>query len=140
MWPPYPSSCINPFFPAPPEAPVTGYFLGKGAYFADMVSVSGQYLKTSNQHPVGFMLLCDVALGRTFQLAHGKFIGKDDLDSAGFHSVKVNINLNLFKPLILFFSSVVELLVLILAMIPRPMMVLLFPLDVKVPLVFLYLN
>lgn len=73
---------------APPEAPVTGYFLGKGAYFADMVSVSGQYLKTSNQHPVGFMLLCDVALGRTFQLAHGKFIGKDDLDSAGFHSVK----------------------------------------------------
>jgi len=73
---------------APPEAPVTGYFLGKGAYFADMVSVSGQYLKTTKQHPVGLMLLCDVALGRTFQLAHGKFIGKDDLDGAGFHSVK----------------------------------------------------
>lgn len=73
---------------APPEAPVTGYFLGKGAYFADMVSVSGQYLKTTNAQPVGLMLLCDVALGRTFQIAHGKFISKEDLDEAGFHSVK----------------------------------------------------
>jgi len=73
---------------APPEAPVTGYFLGKGAYFADMVSVSGQYLKTTNQQQVGLMMLCDVALGRTFQIAHGKFISKDDLDEAGFHSVK----------------------------------------------------
>jgi len=73
---------------APPEAPVTGYFLGKGIYFSDMVSVSGQYCHSSNQHPVGILLLCDVALGRTFQIAHGKFIGKEDLDGAGFHSVK----------------------------------------------------
>jgi len=73
---------------APAEAPVTGYFLGKGIYFADMVSVSAQYCHTSNEHPVGLLILCDVALGRTFQLAHGKFIGKDDLDGAGFHSVK----------------------------------------------------
>jgi len=73
---------------APPEAPVTGYFLGKGLYFADMVSVSGQYCHTSNDHQTGLMLLCDIALGRTFQIAHGKFIGKEDLDGAGFHSVK----------------------------------------------------
>jgi poly [ADP-ribose] polymerase len=73
---------------APAEAPVTGYFLGKGIYFADMVSVSGQYCHTSNEHPTGLMLLCDTALGRTFQIAHGKFIGKEDLDGAGFHSVK----------------------------------------------------
>jgi len=73
---------------APPEAPVTGYFLGKGAYFADMVSVSGQYLRTTKENPTGLMLLCDTALGRSFQIAHGKFISKDDLDGAGFHSVK----------------------------------------------------
>jgi len=73
---------------APAEAPVTGYFLGKGIYFADMVSVSGQYCHSSNEHQTGLMLLCDVALGRTFQIAHGKFIGKEDLDGAGFHSVK----------------------------------------------------
>jgi len=73
---------------APPEAPVTGYFLGKGIYLADMASVSAQYCHTTNEHPIGLMLLCDAALGRTFQLAHGKFIGKDDLDGAGFHSVK----------------------------------------------------
>jgi len=73
---------------APPEAPVTGYFLGKGIYFADMISVSAQYCRSTKEQPIGFMLLCDVALGRAFQLAHGKFITKDDLDGAGFHSVK----------------------------------------------------
>jgi len=73
---------------APPEAPVTGYFLGKGIYFSDMVPVSGQYCRTSNEHPIGLMLLSDVALGRAFQIAHGKFIGKEDLDGAGFHSVR----------------------------------------------------
>jgi len=73
---------------APPEAPVTGYFLGKGIYFADMISVSAQYCRSTKEQPTGLMLLCDVALGRAFQLAHGKFITKDDLDGAGFHSVK----------------------------------------------------
>eukprot|EP01129_Flabellula_baltica_P002999 TRINITY_DN12865_c0_g1_i1.p1 TRINITY_DN12865_c0_g1~~TRINITY_DN12865_c0_g1_i1.p1 ORF type:complete len:501 (-),score=112.46 TRINITY_DN12865_c0_g1_i1:47-1489(-) len=73
---------------APPEAPVTGYFLGKGIYLADMVSVSSQYCHASKDHPYGFLLLVDSALGRSFQLAHGKFIGKEDLDEAGFHSVK----------------------------------------------------
>jgi poly [ADP-ribose] polymerase len=77
---------------------VTGYFLGKGAYFADMVSVSGQYLHTSTEHPVGLMLLCDVALGRTFQLAHGKFVSHDDLSGAGFHSLKVFFFLRLGLP------------------------------------------
>jgi len=73
---------------APPEAPVTGYFLGKGIYFADMVSVSGQYCHAKPEQPYGLLLLSDVALGRAFQLAHGKYIGKEDLDGAGFHSVK----------------------------------------------------
>lgn len=34
------------------------------------------------------MMLCQVALGRPFQTAHTKFVSKEDLDSAGFHSVK----------------------------------------------------
>jgi len=53
-----------------------------------MASVSAQYCHTTNEHPTGLMLLCDAALGRSFQLAHGKFIGKEDLDGSGFHSVK----------------------------------------------------
>lgn len=73
---------------APPEAPVTGYFLGKGIYFANMVAVSGQYCKATKTSQTAYLLLVDVALGRSYQLAHGKFIGKDDLDDAGFHSVK----------------------------------------------------
>eukprot|EP01105_Mastigella_eilhardi_P011041 TRINITY_DN2544_c0_g1_i2.p1 TRINITY_DN2544_c0_g1~~TRINITY_DN2544_c0_g1_i2.p1 ORF type:complete len:486 (-),score=145.03 TRINITY_DN2544_c0_g1_i2:66-1523(-) len=73
---------------APPEAPVTGYFLGKGVYFADMVSKSAEYCHASKENNTGLLLLCEVALGRWFQLAHGKYISKEDLDEAGFHSTK----------------------------------------------------
>jgi len=73
---------------APAEAPVTGYFLGKGAYFADCVSVSGQYCRTTKDYTTGLLLVCDVAMGRMLQIAHGKAITKPDLDRAGFHSVK----------------------------------------------------
>ena len=48
---------------APPEAPVTGYMFGKGVYFADMVSKSANYCRTSRSDPIGLMLLCEVALG-----------------------------------------------------------------------------
>ena len=48
---------------APPEAPVTGYMFGKGVYFADMVSKSANYCRTSSADNIGLMLLCEVALG-----------------------------------------------------------------------------
>ena len=41
----------------------TGYMFGKGVYFADMVSKSANYCRTSKQDPQGLMLLCEVALG-----------------------------------------------------------------------------
>ncbi|KAL5008566.1 hypothetical protein ScPMuIL_014147 [Solemya velum] len=52
---------------APPEAPVTGYMFGKGIYFADMVSKSANYCRTSKKDPVGIMLLCEVALGNMYE-------------------------------------------------------------------------
>ncbi len=62
--------CIIHFFPqglriAPLEAPVAGYMFGKGIskYFADMVSKSANYCRTSKLDNVGLMLLCEVALG-----------------------------------------------------------------------------
>lgn len=75
---------------APPEAPVTGYFLGKGVYLSDMVSVSSQYcrVKKEDQKQHGYLLLTDAAMGRVYQISHGKFIAKDDVDENGFHSVK----------------------------------------------------
>jgi len=73
---------------APPEAPITGYFLGKGIYFADMVSVSSQYCRATKDRPVGLLVLSEVALGRIYHIAHGKMISKEDLDEANFHSVK----------------------------------------------------
>jgi poly [ADP-ribose] polymerase len=73
---------------APPEAPVTGYFLGKGIYLADMASKSAEYCHASKEFPTGLMLLCESALGRWFQIAHGKYICREDLEGAGFHSTK----------------------------------------------------
>jgi poly [ADP-ribose] polymerase len=36
---------------------------GKGVYFADMVTKSGNYCFTSRENNTGLMLLCEVALG-----------------------------------------------------------------------------
>ncbi|XP_032388428.1 poly [ADP-ribose] polymerase 2 isoform X1 [Etheostoma spectabile] len=53
---------------APPEAPVTGYMFGKGIYFADMSSKSGNYCFTNQNNNVGLLLLCEVALGDSNEL------------------------------------------------------------------------
>jgi poly [ADP-ribose] polymerase len=50
---------------APYEAPVTGYMFGKGIYFADAVSKSANYC-LPKRDSVALMLLCEVALGETY--------------------------------------------------------------------------
>ncbi|KAK0423189.1 hypothetical protein QR680_008018 [Steinernema hermaphroditum] len=47
---------------APPEAPESGYFLGKGIYFVDMIGKSAYYCYSSPGGE-GLLLLCEVALG-----------------------------------------------------------------------------
>ncbi|KAK3784634.1 hypothetical protein RRG08_003441 [Elysia crispata] len=59
---------------APPEAPVTGYMFGKGVYFADMVSKSANYCRTSKTDNIALMLLCEVALGNMYELKHSLFV------------------------------------------------------------------
>ncbi|XP_021365761.1 poly [ADP-ribose] polymerase 1-like isoform X2 [Mizuhopecten yessoensis] len=61
---------------APPEAPVTGYMFGKGVYFADMVSKSANYCRTSKNDPVGVLLLCEVALGNMYERYGADYIDK----------------------------------------------------------------
>ncbi|KAL6267071.1 hypothetical protein P5V15_000147 [Pogonomyrmex californicus] len=61
---------------APPEAPVTGYMFGKGIYFADMVSKSANYCCTHSQNPTGLLLLCEVALGNTYERYQADYIEK----------------------------------------------------------------
>jgi len=61
---------------APPEAPVTGYMFGKGVYFADMVSKSANYCRTSKKDNVAIMILCDVALGNMYELKQSEYITK----------------------------------------------------------------
>jgi len=70
---------------APPEAPVTGYMFGKGVYFADMVSKSANYCRTSRDSPTGIMLLSDVALGDMYELLHAQYM---DVSPKGTHSTK----------------------------------------------------
>jgi len=61
---------------APPEAPVSGYMFGKGVYFADMVSKSANYCRTSKDNPIGAMMLCEVALGDAYELTSSEFVTK----------------------------------------------------------------
>ncbi|XP_053378443.1 poly [ADP-ribose] polymerase 1-like [Mercenaria mercenaria] len=61
---------------APPEAPVTGYMFGKGVYFADMVSKSANYCRTSKQDPKGLMMLCEVALGNMYECTRAEYVNK----------------------------------------------------------------
>jgi len=61
---------------APPEAPKTGYRFGKGVYFADIISKSGSYCFTSNESPVGVMLLAEVALGNMNELKTDQYMEK----------------------------------------------------------------
>lgn len=53
---------------APSEAPVTGYMFGKGIYFADMSTKSANYCWTDPSNNVGLLLLCEVALGKMYEL------------------------------------------------------------------------
>uniref|UniRef100_A0A2H1VI59 Poly [ADP-ribose] polymerase n=1 Tax=Spodoptera frugiperda TaxID=7108 RepID=A0A2H1VI59_SPOFR len=55
---------------APPEAPVTGYMFGKGVYFADMVTKSANYCRKNYFDTIGFLLLCEVALGNMHKVIH----------------------------------------------------------------------
>ncbi|CAJ0957745.1 unnamed protein product, partial [Mesorhabditis belari] len=47
---------------APPEAPCTGYMFGKGIYFADSSSKSGNYCYPKNKEE-GLLVLAEVSLG-----------------------------------------------------------------------------
>ncbi|KAL7879366.1 hypothetical protein SRHO_G00016200 [Serrasalmus rhombeus] len=71
---------------APPEAPVTGYMFGKGIYFADMSSKSGNYCFTSQKNNTGLLLLSEVALGDCNELLDANY-DADKLPS-GTHSTK----------------------------------------------------
>lgn len=57
---------------APPQAPVSGYMFGKGIYFADMASKSGNYCSPAPGKP-GLLLLCEVALGESNELCHSNY-------------------------------------------------------------------
>ncbi|KAF1384101.1 hypothetical protein PFLUV_G00138780 [Perca fluviatilis] len=71
---------------APPEAPITGYMFGKGIYFADMSSKSGNYCFANQNNNVGLLLLCEVALGDSNELLDADYEASNL--PAGKHSTK----------------------------------------------------
>ena len=48
----------------------------QGVYFADSSSKSANYVYPSGDSPVGFMLLCETALGRMNELTHAQYMEK----------------------------------------------------------------
>jgi len=71
---------------APPEAPCSGYRFGKGVYFADMMSLSARYCRTSGSADF-CMLLGDVALGVCAKLPRDKFMTKAEPGSHSTHAL-----------------------------------------------------
>lgn len=63
---------------APPHSPHSGYMFGKGIYFADTFQKSLAYTDISytmnNQAPFRMMMLCEVALGKMYELFKSEFI------------------------------------------------------------------
>lgn len=57
----------------PPEAPSLGFMFGKGIYFTDMSSKAGQLCYSHLSDGLGFILLCEVALGTPHKLNHADF-------------------------------------------------------------------
>eukprot|EP01119_Soliformovum_irregulare_P008564 TRINITY_DN2167_c0_g1_i2.p1 TRINITY_DN2167_c0_g1~~TRINITY_DN2167_c0_g1_i2.p1 ORF type:complete len:646 (-),score=208.95 TRINITY_DN2167_c0_g1_i2:25-1962(-) len=76
---------------APPEAPAHGYMFGKGLYFADVFAKSVEYcgqLNTTREGRAvnrGFILLCEVALGKMHEIKQGQYLKKAP---EGYNSVK----------------------------------------------------
>jgi hypothetical protein len=60
---------------APPEAPSTGYMFGKGVYFADTFAKSFGYCGVGYSKSC-FMLLCEVVLGKMYELSNSQYIEK----------------------------------------------------------------
>ena len=56
-----------------------------GQYTADSASKSANYVFPSGENDVGFMLLCETALGRTKELTQAQYM---DAPPKGFHSTK----------------------------------------------------
>jgi poly [ADP-ribose] polymerase len=59
---------------APPEAPMTGYLLGKGVYLADMVEKSAAFCHPSPNNRTGLLLLCDTAVGETYDIKKPEYV------------------------------------------------------------------
>jgi poly [ADP-ribose] polymerase len=73
---------------APPEAPCTGYMFGKGVYFADCVTKSANYCHSSTD---GIMMLCETALGNTFDCTSAKYMDKPQPGTQSTYGVGRNV-------------------------------------------------
>jgi hypothetical protein len=59
---------------------------GKGVYFADMVSKSASYCAGSRESPTAVLLLCDVALGKTYEKIASEYEAAERSRAKGKHS------------------------------------------------------
>lgn len=69
----------------PGESPDSGNIFGKAIYFTDVVSKAALYCSAGRLNTTGFMLLCDVAVGTSYNIPRSKIFKRPP---KGFHSVK----------------------------------------------------
>jgi len=72
---------------APPEAPKSGYRLGKGIYLADIISKSGSYCATSKEAPYAVMILVESALGNEYQTKNDHYMEKPQTGTNSTHAL-----------------------------------------------------
>eukprot|EP01155_Anaeramoeba_flamelloides_P010237 Anaeramoba_flamelloidesa325131_610.p1 GENE.a325131_610~~a325131_610.p1 ORF type:complete len:783 (-),score=227.76 a325131_610:31-2379(-) len=72
----FPGILKNSLLIAPPEAPVTGYMFGKGIYFADSVSKSANYCRTTPTNNIGLLILNEVYLGKKYKITRSEYMEK----------------------------------------------------------------
>jgi poly [ADP-ribose] polymerase len=71
---------------APKEAPSTGFMFGKGIYFADLVTKSSNYCYPSRNKGAtaeGYLLLCEVALGKRLEATAAEYFTAADIAARG---------------------------------------------------------
>lgn len=89
-----PQSCVlsifkNDFYldPGKMGINVTGKMFGHGVYFADVVTKSFNYTHASSTGGIGCLLVCEIALGNTFETLHGdQSLNKHNIEKRGYQS------------------------------------------------------
>lgn len=73
---------------APSDIPKSGYLFGKGAYFTDAVAKASMYCHHQYTQNVGIIALCEVALGKVYDVAKPLYNAESIIDLKKYQSLR----------------------------------------------------